>query len=126
MPVLRQAQSSAHFKETIMLARHALGRPHVYYSFSSDGLIISWNPDVMKRAIDRLIERRRQKQNGRPFAAVGRPWLGTSVGFQFGTQFVDMISVFVGDEAREALQALSWAICRFSTNGAAAGPIATR
>lgn len=85
-----------------------VGRPYLYYSFSSDGLILAWNQDVMKRAIDRLVERRRQKKAGRPLAADGRSWLGTSVGFQFNKGFVDMISIFAGDEARQALQALSW------------------
>jgi hypothetical protein len=85
-----------------------VGRPYLYYSFSADGLIITWNQDVMKRAIDRLVERRRQKKAGRPLAAAGRSWLGTSVGFQFNKGFVDMISIFAGDEARQALQALAW------------------
>jgi hypothetical protein len=82
--------------------------PYLYYSFSSDGLIMTWNQDVMKRAIDRLIEHRRLKDVGGPLAADGRLWLGTSVGFQFDKKLVDMISLFAGDEARQALQALSW------------------
>jgi len=85
-----------------------VGRPRLYYSFSSDGLILAWNQDVMKRAIDRLVERRQLKKAGGPLAAEGRPWLGTSVGFQFDKKFVDLISLFAGDEARQALQTLSW------------------
>ncbi|HVX10420.1 MAG TPA: hypothetical protein VHC22_04530 [Pirellulales bacterium] len=85
-----------------------VGRPYLYYSFSADGLIIAWNQDVMKRAIDRLLERRRLRQTGQPLAAAGRPWLGTSAGLQFDKRFVDLISVFAGNEAQQASQALSW------------------
>ena len=85
-----------------------VGRPYLYYSFSSDGLIIAWNQDVLKRAIERLVKRRRLNKAGLPVANDGQPWLGTSVGFQFDKKFVDMISLFAGDEARQALQALSW------------------
>jgi hypothetical protein len=85
-----------------------VGRPRLYYSFSSDGLIMAWNQDVMKRAIDRLVERRRLKKDGGPVAAEGRPWLATSAGFQFDKKFVKLISLFAGDDARQALQALSW------------------
>lgn len=85
-----------------------VGRPYFYYSFSSDGLIMTWNQDVMKRAIDRLLERRRLKKEGRPIAAEGRLWLGTGAGFQFDKKFVDLISLFAGEEARQALAALSW------------------
>ena len=85
-----------------------VGRPRLYYSFSSDGLILAWNQDVLKRAIDRLVERRRLKKAGNPPAAAGRSWLGTSIGFQFDKEFVELISLFAGDAARQALQALSW------------------
>jgi hypothetical protein len=85
-----------------------VGRPYLYYSFSADGLIITWNQDVLKRAIDRMIERRGLNKAGRPPAAADQPWLGTSVDFQFGKKFVDLISLFAGDDARQALQALSW------------------
>ena len=85
-----------------------VGRPYLYYSFSSDGLIIAWNQDVLKRAIDRVLERRRLKKDGHPLAAHGQPWLATSVGFQFDKRFVDLISLFAGDDGLQALQALSW------------------
>lgn len=85
-----------------------VGPPRMYYSFSSDGLILAWNQDVMKRAIDRLVERRGQKKAGLPVAAKGRPWLGTSVGFQFDKKLADLVLLFAGVEAQQALQALSW------------------
>jgi hypothetical protein len=56
-----------------------------------------------------MLMRRRQKKAGDPQVAEGRSWLGTSAGFQFDKKFVDLISLFAGDEARQALQALSWA-----------------
>jgi hypothetical protein len=84
-----------------------VAQPHLYYSFSSDGLLFAWNQDVMKRAIDRMLERRRLKREGRPIAA-GRPWLGSSVNFQFDKKFVDLLSIFAGEDGRQALQALSW------------------
>jgi hypothetical protein len=95
-------------ERTVAKLKPGVGRPYLYYSFSADGLIITWNQDVLKRAIDRLLERRRLNKAGLPLAAEGRPWLGSSAGFQFDKKFVDLISLFAGEEARQALQALSW------------------
>ncbi len=83
-----------------------VGRPRLYYSFSSDGLILAWNQDVLKRAIDRLVERRRQKKAG-DSACRRRPGLARNEHRLPIRQGIRRPHLLVrGRRAQQALQAL--------------------
>ncbi|HWB12415.1 MAG TPA: hypothetical protein VG826_24535 [Pirellulales bacterium] len=85
-----------------------VGQPNLYYSFSADGLVLSLNEDLLKRAIDRQIERREAKKEGKEIRAVSRPWLGSSLCFQFDGRLLALFDAFGGESLRETIQARSW------------------
>lgn len=85
-----------------------VGRPSLYYSFSSEGLVVTFNEALLKRAIDRQLLRRQAKKDGKPPPTGDRPWLGKSLCFQFDRQLLKLFEHFGGEGMRQTLQARSW------------------
>lgn len=85
------------------------GRPSLYYSFSAEGLLVTFNEGLLKRAIDRQLVRRQVKKEGKPLPVGDRPWLGTSLCFQFDRRLLKLFDLFSADELRQTLQSRSWA-----------------
>lgn len=85
-----------------------VGRPSLYYSFSSEGLLATFNEALLKRAIDRLLVRRQAQKDGKPLPAGERPWLGTSFCFQFEQKLLTLLDRLGGESLRQILQARSW------------------
>lgn len=85
------------------------GRPSLYHSFSAEGLLVTFNEGLLKRAIDRQLVRRQVKKEGKPLPVDERPWLGTSLCFQFDRRLLKLFELFSADELRQTLQSRSWA-----------------
>jgi hypothetical protein len=85
-----------------------VGEPKLYYSFSADGLILSFSEDLLKRAIDRQIERREAKKEGKEIPPASRPWLGSSLCFQFDGKLLGLFDAFGSENLRQTMQIRSW------------------
>jgi hypothetical protein len=85
-----------------------VGEPNLYYSFSADGLILSLSEDLLKRAIDRQIERREAKKEGKEISPASRPWLGSSLCFQFDGRLLGLFDALGGENLRQTMQVRSW------------------
>lgn len=85
-----------------------VGQPSLYYSFSSQGLILSLNEDLMKRALDRQLERRAAKKEGKSPPPAAHPWLGSSLCFQFDGKLLALLDGLGGENLRHTLQVRSW------------------
>ncbi|HVX13246.1 MAG TPA: hypothetical protein VHC22_18830 [Pirellulales bacterium] len=85
-----------------------VGQPHLYYSMSADGLILSFNEKLLQRALDRQIEGREAKKEGKEPQAAARPWLGSSLCFQFDSKLIGMFDALGGENARQTMQVRSW------------------
>jgi hypothetical protein len=91
----------------------------LFYAPSADGIVFTVNEDVLKRAIDRRLERRAAKdgkvaeEKSQP-AANAQPWLGSSFCLQVNRRMFDIfsgniLSMFgVYDTYQAAMQLRSW------------------
>lgn len=84
------------------------GQVALYYAPFPTGLIATFNEALLKRAIDRQIERREAKKQDQPLPSAAPPWLGTSVGFQFNQKLLALFDALGRDALRQGLQARSW------------------
>jgi hypothetical protein len=85
-----------------------VGQPHLYYSMSADGLILTFNEKLMQRALDRQIEGREAKKKGEPPSPTARPWLGSSLCFRFDSKLVGLLDALGGENMRRTMQVRSW------------------
>lgn len=80
----------------------------LYYAFWSDGLIVTLNENVLKRALDRRAAREAAKAEGQELAAPSKPWLGESMGLQFDGRTVHQLSRVLSGDYQLSLQLRSW------------------
>ena len=81
---------------------------NLYYAFWSDGLVVTLNENVLKRALDRRAAREAAKAEGRDLPAPPRPWLGESMSLQFDGRTVDQLSRVLSGDYQLAIQLRSW------------------
>lgn len=81
---------------------------NIYYAFSSDGLIVTLNENVLKRALDRQAERKAAKAQGQELASPAKPWLGSSLCLQFDGRAVRELSRMTSGDYQVSLQLRSW------------------
>jgi hypothetical protein len=82
--------------------------PALFYSISSDALIVTLHEDMLKRAIDRQIERHKAKGDGKPLPAGAKPWLGSSVALQFDQKAIHLLAGVFRNDYQEELRLHSW------------------
>jgi hypothetical protein len=94
----------------------------IYYSPSGDALVVSLSEDVVKRAIDRQLQRREQKaqseQNARSEPQGSSPrsdeptppqWLGENFCVSVDGKLVELLHTALGSHYHEQMQLRSWA-----------------
>jgi hypothetical protein len=81
---------------------------NLYYAFWSDGLVVTLNENVLKRALDRRAAREAAKAEGRELPAPPRSWLGESMSLQFDGRTVQQLCRTLSGDYRLALQLRSW------------------
>ncbi len=81
---------------------------NLYYAFWSDGLVVTLNENVLKRALDRRAAREAAKAEGRELPTPQRPWLGESMSLQFDGRTVHQLSRTLSGDYQLALQLRSW------------------
>ncbi|HKD37990.1 MAG TPA: hypothetical protein VKB78_14355, partial [Pirellulales bacterium] len=82
--------------------------PTLFYAISGDALIVTPNEHLLKRALDRQIERRKTKADGKPLPSTGKPWLGSSVGLQFDQRAISLLASVFQNEYQDELRLHSW------------------
>jgi len=80
----------------------------IYYVAGGDGLTVSINEDVLKRAIDRRIARREAKKAGKEAPRSGMPWLGENLCVTVDERFVQLLKAGIADEYQQQMQRLAW------------------
>lgn len=79
----------------------------IYYSASAESLIVTLSPDVLKRAIDRRIARRKAKEEGKPTDA--EPfWLGESLCLKVDAKAVAVLSAVFAEDYQAQMQKRAW------------------
>ena len=84
-----------------------LDKAALYYAATGDALVVSPNEELLKRAIDRQIERRQANSPDRP-SPIGKPWLGKSVGLQVDARLLEALVRFGRQEYQAMMQARAW------------------
>jgi hypothetical protein len=85
--------------------------PTVWLATMEDSQIVSLNEEVLKRAIDREVDRRHAKpgdKQGKPAATAAPPWLGKNVGLQISRKGAELLAHLAAPECRRAMQQSSW------------------
>ncbi len=89
--------------------QRGLDQAALYYAASGDALVVSTSEDVLKRAIDRQLQRQKTDEKDRSAIATGRSWLGKSVGVEIDAKLVEALVRFSRNEYQAMMQARSWA-----------------
>ena len=85
----------------------------VYYLASGEALILSLNESLIKRAIDRRLDRREAKSESSEGPAADQSpallsWSGKSMGLQIKQQFLKLLEFGLDESYRRQMQRLSW------------------
>lgn len=80
------------------------GRLEIYYATFSDAFVLSLREEVIQRAIERDLARRK----GEAVAGSDERWLGESAGLRLRGEFLGLVEAFVGDEWARERRDLSW------------------
>jgi len=80
----------------------------VYYSASAESLIVTLSLDVLKRALDRRIARRKAEEKGEQTDAEPA-WLGESLCLKADAKAVAVISAFFSEDYQLQMQKRAWA-----------------
>jgi hypothetical protein len=81
---------------------------NVYYAFWSDGLVVTLNENVLKRALDRQTAREADRAQGKEPPAPPKAWLGESMALQFDGKAVQRLSRLGSNDFQQTLQIRSW------------------
>jgi hypothetical protein len=82
--------------------------PAIFYAIDGDALIVTPNESLLKRALDRHIERKKGKADAKSLPPTGNVWLGSSVGFQFDQRAFDLLANLFESEYQDELRLHSW------------------
>lgn len=85
-----------------------LEKAAIYYAAAGDALVISPSEDVLKRALERQIQRGEDKEDDDSLDLDGQPWLGQSVGVQIDTKLLAALVQFGHQEYQAMMQARAW------------------
>jgi len=80
----------------------------LYYAASGKSLILLINEDVLKRAIDRQMDRLEKKTAGEPVVRTGLPWLGENLCVTVDGKFLKLLLHGFSSAYHRRMQILSW------------------
>lgn len=80
----------------------------IYYAFWADGLVVTLNENVLKRALDRQSAREQIEAEGKEPPAQARPWLGSSLAMQFEGKAAVQLGSLMNRDFQQTLQVRSW------------------
>ncbi len=82
----------------------------LYYVPGGESLVVSISEDVLKRAIDRQIDRREKIAAGEPVTRVGLPWLGENFCVTVDGRLLKLLQkwTWIGTAYQSQMQPLSW------------------
>lgn len=80
----------------------------IYYAFWSDGLIVTLNESLLKRALDRQAVRKQAEAQGKEPPSPKKPWLGSSMAMQFDGKAVAQLGPLANADYLQTLQLRSW------------------
>jgi hypothetical protein len=120
-PITYREQAYVKVKPTEQ-ARRGLGEDDInlalYYAPSAQGLTLSLNEDVIKRAIDRRIDGSKEKEGSAAKADAAKaavmPWLGKNLCLQVDRKMFEILNASSGiwgvggENANQAMQLRSW------------------
>ena len=79
----------------------------IYYVATPGFLTATLNENVLKRAIDRDVARRKSKHGVKTAKAV-RPWIGSSMALQVDRSMLKLLEHAYGNESQRMMQARAW------------------
>jgi hypothetical protein len=80
----------------------------VYYSASGKSFVVSLNEDVLKRAIDREIERGKADASGQESAPPARGWIGSNLALQVDQKILQVLATLGRSEYQTLMQTRAW------------------
>lgn len=81
---------------------------NIYYALWSDGLVVSLNENVLKRALDRKAARDDARAHDKEAPAPRQAWLGSSMALQFDGKAMQQISRLMSSDFQQTMQLRSW------------------
>ncbi len=82
--------------------------PSLYYAISGDSLLVTFNLDMLKRALDRQTVRRAAKPGDKTAVAPARPWLGKSACLTVDKKMIGLLSDSRHHQYENELRLHSW------------------
>jgi hypothetical protein len=76
----------------------------IYYAVTPKSLVVTLNEGLLKRALDRHIDR----TNRQAIASAVQPWLGTNLCLQVNQKFFGALEAIFGENYQQSQQLLSW------------------
>ncbi|MBN2022438.1 MAG: hypothetical protein JW809_06550 [Pirellulales bacterium] len=80
----------------------------ICYAASGEALVVTPNEELLKRALDRQIARRKAAEEGKPVEPDARPWLGENLALQADRGVFEIVDALFRDEYGTAMQVRSW------------------
>ncbi len=80
----------------------------IYYRATGDALLITLNEALLKRAIDRDLDRAEVRKTGKPIAAAGTPLLGESLVWQVDAKLWEFFERGTREDFQRFMQQRSW------------------
>ncbi len=80
----------------------------VYYSASGKSFVVSLNEDVLKRAIDREIERGKVDASGKESAPPAHGWIGSNLALQVDQKVLQVLATLGRSEYQTLMQTRAW------------------
>ena len=81
---------------------------NIFYAMWSDGLVVTLNESVLKRALDRQTAREQAQTEGKQPPAPAQPWLGASMAMQFKAEAIAQLGRLGRSDYEQTLQLRSW------------------
>ncbi|MCH8828618.1 MAG: hypothetical protein IID45_03470 [Planctomycetes bacterium] len=81
----------------------------IYYVATPKAFTVTLNENVLKRAIDREIARRKAGATGKVVKFAGKPWLGSSAALQIDGKALGFFEAYFGENYRQIMQSRAWA-----------------
>ena len=78
----------------------------IYYRATGRQLLLTLNEDIIKRAIDRELEKAEPASEEEP--AVNKPWLGKNVALEISPNAATLFKTAIGPEYQQQMQRLCW------------------
>ena len=79
-----------------------------FYAVTGKSLVVTLSEPLLKRALDRVVARRKAVAEGIPPVVDAAPWLGESMGVQLDSKILTTGFMLLRDQYQEVMQQQSW------------------